>query len=236
VENYFNYFTEIEEHFQRRRGGPLLVSTVDWGLIEIWKDAGIPLEAVLRGIDEAFDKYERRPSKSQKINGLAWCAQAVLAAAEDMKEAAIGSPQEEKNETARGFEVADIVAFIRRNAAQLLAAKLPEARGISGRVVAEETAETLHEIAANLESRKAVPRLEDTERRLTVLEEKLFAILLAATPDEQIVQMRGEAERELSPYRRKMPASQIQQLQKQYVHKRLLEFYGVSRLSLFYMP
>ena len=236
MENYFNYFTEIEQHFQRRRGGPLLVSTVDWGLIEIWKDAGIPLEAVLRGIDKAFDKYERRPSKTQKINGLAWCAQAVLAAAEDMKEAAIGSPQEEKNETAREFEVADIVAFVRRNAARLLAAKLPEARGVSGRAVAEETAETLHEIAANLESHKAVPRLEDTERRLTVLEEKLFAILLAATPDEQIVQMRGEAERELSPYRRKMPASQIEQLQKQYVHKRLLEFYGVSRLSLFYMP
>jgi len=236
VENYFNYFTEIEEHFQRRRGGPLLVSTVDWGLIEIWKDAGIPLEAVLRGIDEAFDKYERRPSKSQKINGLAWCAQAVLAAAEDMKEAAIGSPQKEKNETAQGFEVADIVAFVRRNAARLLAAKLPEAPGVSGRAVAKKTAETLHEIAANLESHKAVPRLEDTERRLTVLEEKLFAILLAATPDEQIVQMRGEAERELSPYRRKMPASQIEQLQKQYVHKRLLEFYGVSRLSLFYMP
>ena len=236
MENYFNYFTEIEEHFQRRRGGPLLVSTVDWGLIEIWKDAGIPLEAVLRGIDEAFDKYERRPSKSQKINGLAWCAQAVLAAAEDMKEAAIGSPQEEKNEAAQGFEVADVVAFVRRNAARLLAAKLPEARGVSGRAVAEETAETLHEIAANLESHKAVPRLEDTERRLTVLEEKLFAILLAATPDEQLVQMRSEAERELSPYRRKMPASQIEQLQKQYVHKRLLEFYGVSRLSLFYMP
>lgn len=235
MENYFNYFTEIEEHFQRRRGGPLLVSTVDWGLIEIWKDAGIPLEAVLRGIDEAFDKYERRPSKSQKINGLAWCAQAVLAAAEDMKEAAVGSPQEKKNETARGFEVPEIVAFLRRNATQLLAAGLPEARGVSGRAVAEETAGTLHEIAANLETQNAPPRLEDLERRLTVLEEKLFAILLAGTPDEQIVQMRSEADRELSPYRRKMPASQIEQLQKQYVHKRLLELYGVPRLSLFYM-
>jgi len=235
VENYFNYFTQIEEHFQRRRGGPLLVSTVDWGLIEIWKDAGIPLEAVLRGIDEAFDKYERRPSKTQKINGLAWCAQAVLAAAEDMKEAAVGSSPEKKNETARGFEVAEIVAFLRRNAKQLLTAKLPEARGVSGRAVAEETADSLHETAANLESQKSPPRLEDIERRLTVLEEKLFAILLATTPDEQIVQMRGEADRELSPYRRKMPASQIEQLQKQYVHKRLLELYGVPRLSLFYM-
>ena len=235
MENYFNYFTEIEEHFQRRRGGPLLVSTVDWGLIEIWKEAGIPLEAVLRGIDEAFDKYERRSSKTQKINGLAWCAQAVLAAAEDMKEAAVGSSPDKKNETARGFEVAEIVAFLRRNAKQLLTAKLPEARGVSGRAVAEETADSLHETAANLESQKSPPRLEDIERRLTVLEEKLFAILLATTPDEQIVQMRSEADRELSPYRRKMPASQIEQLQKQYVHKRLLELYGVPRLSLFYM-
>ena len=235
MENYFNYFTEIEEHFQRRRGGPLLVSTVDWGLIEIWKEAGIPLEAVLRGIDEAFDKYERRSSKTQKINGLAWCAQAVLAAAEDMKEAAVGSSPDKKNETARGFEVAEIVAFLRRNAKLLLTAKLPEARGVSGRAVAEETADSLHETAANLESQKSPPRLEDIERRLTVLEEKLFAILLATTPDEQIVQMRGEADRELSPYRRKMPASQIEQLQKQYVHKRLLELYGVPRLSLFYM-
>ena len=235
MENYFNYFTEIEEHFQRRRGGPLLVSTVDWGLIEIWKDAGIPLEAVLRGINEAFDKYERRPSKTQKINGLAWCAQAVLSAAEEMKEAAVGSPQEKKDETARGFDVAEIVIFLRRNAKQLLAAKLPEARGVSGRAGVEETAGTLHEIAANLETQEAPPRLEDLERLLTVLEEKLFAILLAGTPDEQIVQLRSEADRELSPYRRKMPASQIEQLQKQYVYKRLLEFYGVPRLSLFYM-
>src|SRR5207247_289947 len=160
-----------------------------------------------------------------------WCAQAVLAAAEDMKEAAVGSPQEKKNETARGFEIPEIVAFLRRNAKRLLAAKLPEARGVSGRDVAEEAAETLHEISENHESQKAPPRLEDIERRLAVLEEKLFAILLAATPDEQIVQMRGEADRELSPYRRKMPASQIEQLQKQFVQKRLLELYGVPRLS-----
>ena len=235
MENYFNYFTEIEEHFQRHRGSPLSVAPVDWILIEVWKDAGIPLEAVLRGIDEAFEKYQRRPSKTRKINSLAWCAQAVLAAAEDMKEAALGSPQDKKNETARGFDITEIVAFMRRNAEQLLTAKLPEARGVSGRAVAEETADTLHEIAANLETHNALPRLEDLERRLTVLEEKLFAILLAATPDEQIVQMRSEADHELAPYRRKMPASQIEQLQKQYVHKRLLEFYGVSRLSLFYM-
>src|ERR1700741_2109433 len=84
VQNYFNYFTEIEEHFQRRRGSLLLLSTLDWALIETWRAAGIPLEAALRGIDEAFDKYEARQHKGRqrRVNGLAWCAQAVMEAAE----------------------------------------------------------------------------------------------------------------------------------------------------------
>src|SRR5258708_23269655 len=97
VENYFNYFTEIEEHYQRRRGTGLLLSTLDWALIETWKQANIPLEAVLRGIDAAFDAYERRPSKTRKINSLAYCSQAVLAAVEDMKEAAVGASRQESS-------------------------------------------------------------------------------------------------------------------------------------------
>ena len=129
VENYFNYFTEIEEQFQRRRGGILLLSTLDWALIETWKDAGIPLEAVLRGIDGAFERYEKRPSK-RKVNSLAYCAQEVLAAAEEMKEAAVGVSSSEKPERNRqDFRPAEIVAFLRRNADQLLTAKLPERPG-----------------------------------------------------------------------------------------------------------
>ena len=94
VETYFNYFTEIEEHFQRRRGTLLLLSPLDWALMETWKDAGIPLEAVLRGIDATFEKWERRPARFRKVNGLAYCAQEVLASAEEMKEAAVGAPAE----------------------------------------------------------------------------------------------------------------------------------------------
>jgi hypothetical protein len=235
VENYFNYFTEIEEHFQRRRGR-IQLSPLDWALIETWKDAGVPLEAALRGVDAAFDKYEQRPSKSQKINSLAYCAQAVLTAAEEMKEAAVGATSpDSQSHRASGFQASEISAFLRRNAEQLDHAKLPEARGINATPLARETARTLREIAAELDSNKPLPRLEDLERRLTVAEEKLFAVVLAATPDEQIVSVRAEADRELAPYRRKMPSAQIEQLQKQFVHKRLLEKYGIPRLSLFYM-
>jgi hypothetical protein len=234
VENYFNYFTEIEEHFQRRRGGILLLSTLDWALIETWKDAGIPLEAVLRGIDAAFEKYEKRPTV-RKVNGLAYCSQEVLAAAEEMKEAAVGWSPEAAAKPDRGFQAAEIIAFLRKNADALETAMLPERSGVSGNSLARESAASLREIATDVAAQKTLPRLEEMERRLTVLEEKLFAVLLAATPDEEIVTVRAQADRELAPYRRKMPGAQIDQLMKQYVHKRLLEKYGLPRLSLFYM-
>lgn len=235
MENYFNYFTEIEEHFQKRRGTGLLLSTLDWALIETWKDAGVPLEAVLRGIDTAFDKYEQRRSRTQKVNSLAYCAQAVLAAAEEMKEAAVGAQRVEKPGQTLGFEPAGIAAFFRRNAATLETAELPNGGVISARSLTLETARVLRELADQVETEKGTQRLEELERRMTVLEEKLFAALLTATPDEEIVAVRATADRELAPYRRKMPGPQIEQLQKQYVHKRLLEKYHLPRLSLFYM-
>jgi hypothetical protein len=235
--NYFNYFTEIEEQYLRRRGGGLLLTTLDWALIETWKDAGIPLEAALRGIDSAFDRYNQRPAKTKKVNSLAYCSQEVLAAAEDMKEAAVGVAANQpsaKSGAGQGFEPEAIAAFLRRNADLLDAAKLPQSAGISVHAIAAESAATLRKLAQETENKKSA-RLEDLERHLTVLEEKLFAALLAATPDEEIVTVRAQADHELAPYRRKMAGPQIEQLQKQYVHKRLLEKYGLPRLSLFYM-
>lgn len=234
MENYFNYFTEIEEHFQKRFGGALLLSTVDWALIEVWKDAGVPLAAVLQGIDTTFEHYERRPSKTRKVNSLGFCAQEVLAAAEEMKEAAVGGEKPVPEKTA-GFQSSEIAAFLRRSAEQLEAAKLPARAGISVSLLAKETAVTLRGIAAEIGAGSHLPLLEDLERRLTVAEEKLFCILQAAAPDADLVRVRAEADHELAPYRSKMTATQVEQLQKQYVRKRLLEKYELPRLSLFYM-
>ncbi len=234
MENYFNYFTEIEEHFQKRFGGALLLSTVDWALIEIWKDSGIPLEAVLRGIDVTFEHYQRRPSKSRKVNSLGFCSQEVLAATEEMKEAAVGRERPERTKDA-GFQQSEIVAYLRRSAEQLETAKLPDKAGISVSVIARETAKTLREAASEIEASNKLLRLEDLERRLTVAEEKLVSLLLAVIPDADLVNARAEADRELAPYRSKMPLAQIDQLQKQYMRKRLLEKYRLPRLSLFYM-
>ncbi len=230
MENYFNYFTEIEEHFQRRRGTVLLLSTLDWALIETWKDAGIPLAAVLRGIDAAFERYQRRPSKTRKVNSLAYCSQEVLAAAEDMKEATVGVAAEAGGAPG-GLESARIARFLQANAETIARAQLPD----SARPAAADSASTLRLLAAEFGESATRPPLEDLERRLTVLEEKLFAVLLASTPDEEILAVRQEADRDLAPYRRRMSAAQIEQLHRQYVHKRLLDRHALPRLSLFYM-
>ena len=228
METYFNYFTEIEEHFQRRRGTLLLLSPLDWALMETWKDAGIPLNAVLRGIDSTFEKWERRPSRFRKVNGLAYCSQEVLASVEELKEAAVGAAPGQAKDS--GLDHSAVVEYLNRNAGQLDAVQLPAA----AQSLAHETASTLRTLALSL-SQDRLFSMEDLERRLTVAEEKIFAALLAATPDEALLAVRTEADRDLAPYRRKMTAPQIEQLHKQYVHKRVLEQYQVPRLSLFYM-
>jgi hypothetical protein len=243
--NYFNYFTEIETRFQQRRGSILMLSTLDWALIETWREAGVPLEAVLRGIDSAFDKHDARQlrttRRTRKVNGLAWCAQAVLEAVEQARDAAIGATQPPATETREsGFETARIARYLQTNAAALTTAAatlLPPAA-----TALTETATRLHELATSIaapEPSNLAPHtsnLEDLDRTLTVLEEKLVAALLTTTPEPQLVALREQAARELAPYRGKMQAVQIKQVQQQFLQKRLLESHRIPRLSLFYMP
>ena len=243
VRNYFNYFTEIEERFQQRHGSILMLSTLDWALIETWRDAGIPLEAVLRGIDAAFDKYQARQKKGRmrRINGLAWCAQAVMEAAEELKEAAAGSKRPEKDaavERESGFEEDRVAAHLEAAAVALDAATVaPEACAATAarlRELAAEVRAAGFENAAAHDS-AAAQDMEALERTLTVLEEKLFAALTAAAPEQLLVGLKEHAARELAPYRSRMGVVQLRQVEGQFVQKQLLVHYSLPRLSLFYM-
>jgi hypothetical protein len=250
--NYFNYFTEIEERFQQRRGALLLLSTLDWALIETWREAGIPLDAVLRGIDAAFDKYEARQKKARmrKINGLAWCAQAVMEAAEELREAAAGTANPATEPRESGFEHDRIAAHLEAAAAALDAATVAHeacaatatrlrqlAAAVRGatKAAGEGTAASGKDIAASGDDIAAAKNLEDLERHITVLEEKLFAALTAAAPEDLLVRLKEHAARELAPYRAKMGAVQLRQVEHQFVQKQLLVTYNLPRLSLFYM-
>jgi hypothetical protein len=218
--NYFNYFTEVEEHFQRARGtGLFLLSPLDWALIEAWKNGGIPLEAVLRGIDLAFDKWRAKRNRRQLVNSVAYCAQAIAEEAAAM--AGAPAPQRPHKEAAPPFSLSELRDYLTKNAADLRAA----GRG--------EIAETLDRLAEEAESHYR--NLEDLERRLTALEDKLIASERAGQTEDELLEARRDLDLQLRPYRGKMTADQIAMLEKQYLDRRLLERAGLPRLSLFYL-
>ncbi len=216
--NYYNYYTEIEEQFQRARGTHLfLLSPLDWALIETWNNMGVPLEAVLRGIDAAFEKWRSRKVKTRMVNSLAFCAQAVLTEAQIM--AGTAQPKVRK-EVAPPFHLEELRAYLEGNAAALP----PEYAA---------TAASLRRLAAEAEQHYL--DLESLEQRLTVLEEKMIAAARTRRTEEELLESRRELDRQLRPYRGKMTADQLTMLEKQYHERNLLEKAGLPRLSLFYM-
>lgn len=220
--NYYNYFTEIEEHFQRARGtGLFLLSPVDWALIETWKNAGIPLEAVLRGIDVAFEKWHAKKKKTRAVNSLSYCAQAVEEEAAVM---AGGSAGPGKAAVEAPFTEEELRGYLEENARHLRA-KPDEAY--------RELGESLAALAA--ETAKWLTDLEQLESRLTALEEKMTAHARSKQSSEKLFEARQEMERQLKPHRSKMTAAQLKMLEQQYLDRRLLEDEGLRRLSLFYL-
>jgi len=219
--NYFNYFTEVEEHFQKARGTSLfLMSPLDWALVETWKNAGVPLEAVLRGIDAAFEKWRAGKSRIQMVNSVAYCSQAVLAEAQVM--AGVTQPSRSPRQASAPFSLEELQGY--------LAANVTEIRKQAG---FEEIAASVDRLAMDAEA--MYRDLEDLERRLTSLEDKMVAIARARQTDDQLLAARTDLDRELRPYRGKMTAEQLAMLEKQYLERRLLESTGLPRLSLFYL-
>jgi hypothetical protein len=235
--NYFNYFTEIEEYFWKKRGAHLLVSPLDWAIIEAWQKAGVPLEAVLKGINRAFESYGRsRRGTGKPMKSLAYCTDAVLEAAEEQLEAAAGkAPPAKQSSQKEPFSRDELKEYLARNVAQL-----KQAAG-KGRHRHTELAAALEEIArsvgaaAVLLDTPGTLDLEDLERRLTVLDDRLQATLTNHISEELMLRIRRELDGQLAAYRRKMKAGQLALVEKQYVQKRLLEEFRLPRLSLFYM-
>jgi hypothetical protein len=212
MENYYNYFTEIEQYYQTRRETFTLLSTLDWVLIETWKDQGLPLEIVLRGMDRAFSKAKRR------ISSLAYCASAVAEVAEENRDlrAEEPAPPEFAPQEVRDY-LGRLAAGIRR-----VSASFPEfGERIDG------IAQSVGELDAS--------RTRDCESALNALEDKLISVISVASPDETLVEVRQSVNRELDAFRSRMTVEQLSMLEQQLGKRKLMEHFSVPRLSHFYL-
>ena len=202
MNNYFNYFTEIERFYQSKRETFTLLSTLDWVLIENWKETGIPLEIVLKGIDRAFSRAKR------KINSLAYCVKAIEEVCEEQKELTVEAPK------LPDFRDEEITEYTQKLAEQI--------RKIDGGI-----AESIRSLDTS-DLRKA-------EQTLSALEEKLIAQLKVNADDKTMIDLKQAVDRELNPFRSTMTAPQLMMLDQQLWRRKLLEHYGIPRLSLFYL-
>jgi len=233
--NYFNYFTEIEEYFWKKRGANLLVSPLDWAIMEAWQQAGVPLEAALKGIDRAFESHTRSRRGGKPMKSLAYCTGAVLEAAEEAQEAAAGRSIEPGPNKAEPFSKEVLRQHFEKNRQTLEATAnemAPDQPELANRL--KDSAESLVQCSLILQSPAAI-NLEDLERRLTVLDDKIHAAVLQHASEESLLRFRREMDTQLAVHRSKMRAEQIALIEKQFLHKRLLEEFRLPRLSLFYM-
>jgi hypothetical protein len=233
--NYFNYFTEIEEYFWKKRGSHLLVSPLDWAIMETWQKAGVSLEAVFKGIDRAFESYGRsRRGAGKSLKSLAYCTDAVLDAAEEAQEAAAGKAAAIPSAKPAPFEREELRRYFQRNAATLRAAAEAYTENRPLVTLWLEGLRALDACILLLDGPGAID-VEDLERRLTLLDERIHAGLILHAGEKLVLQLRREMDNALSPYRRKMKAEQLALVEKQYLQKRLLEEFRIPRFSLFYL-
>ncbi|HKO45096.1 MAG TPA: hypothetical protein VJU84_17600 [Pyrinomonadaceae bacterium] len=233
--NYFNYFTEIEDAFIRRRDKHLLLSPMDWALIESWKEMDVPLHVVLRGIEKAFDSWESKPRK-RTVKSLLYCQEEVEAQFAEWREAQVGASSEvvvDDTDDHQPFSRSAIIEHLQRGRAALLSARERHASADEFVEVLDRAVARMDELAqefslTNLDARKL-------EQSLGGIERMISDVMTKAINADKLAALKDETKEQLRPYRKQMDASVYQQTFDNLFLKRLREQYGVPRLSLFYL-
>jgi hypothetical protein len=235
--NYFNYFTEIEDAFVRRRGKHLFLSPMDWALMETWKQQGIPLHIVLRGVEKSFDSFEARPRK-RTVKTLLYCQEEIEAQFAEWVEARVGSSSHADNNEPDSdktpFSFAAISEHLQscRNALAVLARSRNKEDDLSEALTRAVT------LLVDIESDFASSPILDTrklEDSLTGLERMLNDAMLAVVGVKALDELNKEVKDKLKPYRAQMEPAAYKQTFDNLLLKRLREHFAVPRLSLFYV-
>jgi hypothetical protein len=244
--NYFNYFTEIEEEFVKRRGRHMLISPLDWALIENWKQRGVPLHIVLRGINTSFDGYESRAHRGRKVNSLLFCQQEVEAMFAEYTDSRVGASNGVGGDgrdaaTPAAIEARDsqfglpqLIGYLTENCETLERLRQKHAEDLILSETFGRTVERMIQIVETLQEGETVsPELLEID--LTMIEEVILDGLKEHAGKEFLAQLRKEGKHQLKAYKQAMEPEIYRQTLENFVARRLREEYRVPRLSLFYL-
>jgi hypothetical protein len=231
--NYFNYFTEIEDTFVRRRGKHLFLSPMDWALMETWKEQGIPLHIVLRGIERSFDSYESKPRK-RTVKSLLYCQEEVEAQYAEWTESRVGASSSDNSESEKTpFSLDAITEHLQTNRDLLLQAAAARSEDDLSEAMTRAAA-LLEEIEQDIAGGASL-NTRTLEDSLTGLERLLNNSMFAVAPNEELEKQKTAVKEQLKPYRNHMETEIYNQTFNNLLLKRLREQFAVPRLSLFYV-
>ena len=237
--NYFSYFSEIEDTFIRRRGKHLMLSPIDWALIESWKERGVPLHVALRGIEHSFDSYEAKKHK-RTVKTLLYCQEEVEAQYAEWLESRVGSHEPADGTSA--LPASDASPFSRDAILDHLARSFDEIQQLSEEQIEEDTfGEGLARAAALLTevredySTSANPNTRKLEESLTGIDRLLDDSIRAVVKESELASILSEIDSQMKPYKRHMDKPAFEQTRDNLLRKRLRDHFGVPRLSLFYL-
>lgn len=223
--NYFNYFTEIEETFVRRRGKNLFLSPLDWALIEVWQDRGIPLHIVIRSIESVFDIFDKQPPGTRTIKSLFYCREEIEIEYKEWLTSQTGKPEDPATERGATFSVETVAAHIAR---AVTALRSNRADGL--REDCERAAGRLEELVANL-----TDDFETVDKTLGDIEKLLDRAMRQNWEPVHLKALEKEVGMQLRGYKAEMDAAAYKNTFELMLLKRLREEAGVPRLGLFYL-
>jgi hypothetical protein len=242
--NYFNYFTEVEDEFVRRRGKPMFISPLDWALVESWKNAEIPLHIVLRAINESFDAYEAKGRKYRKVNSIFYCEQTVETLFAEYRLSQVGAPQPEQEPVKSGkkspppkgsaFAKETIIDFLNRSIKELEAAEV-YTLAMDRKDVAEALKRAGHRLSELMTELNKASRIDDEalEHDLDNIDRMILKAIPASLSEPERVAVQNEADAQLSIYKKKMDKKIYERTVENFIARRLREINRVPRLSLF---
>lgn len=226
--NYFNYFTEIEDTFVRRRGKHLFLSPLDWAIIEAWQDRGIPLHIVLRSIESVFDVYDKQPPqlRTRTIKSLFYCREEIEAQYNEWITSQTGkSGDAPTNEADSVFSVEAVREHIEKVIEKLKAVSIDGLNEDVTRAISR-----LEELTANLTS-----DFETIDKTLGDIEKILDGAMLSNWEARHLKALEKEVAGQLKAYKAEMDADVYKNTFELMLLKRLREEAGIPRMGLFYL-
>lgn len=224
--NYYNYFTEIEDTFIRRRGKNLFLSPLDWALMEAWQDRGIPLHIVIRSIESVFDVFDKQPAGTRTIKSLFYCREEIEAQYAEWMTARTGSSETHSEPPSEpAFSTDAIKNHIQNAINDLNAISMPGMQEEISRAVTR-----LEELCANLANTP-----EKVDSTLADIEKLLERAMRSNWDPVHLKVLEKEVAGHLRGYKADMNPEAYKNTFDLMLTKRLREEAGVPRLGLFYL-